>query len=69
MTVVFGLGMTLHLRMCTNLENGIQRNGQQQGRAVNNFFDQGEFEALKTLSGHRALCCDHLFHTNTVMST
>ena len=29
MTVVFGLGMRLHVRMCTTFENGVLRNGQQ----------------------------------------
>ena len=24
------------------------------------FIDQGEFEAMKTLSGRRALCCDKM---------
>ena len=47
MTVVFGLGMRLHVRMRTRLENGVLRNGQQSGSAVNSFFDQGKFEAIK----------------------
>ena len=54
MTVVFGLEMRLHLRMCTILENGTLRNEQLSGSAVNNFFDQGNFEAMKTLSGWEA---------------
>ena len=29
MTVVFGLGTRLHVCMCTTLENGVLRNGQQ----------------------------------------
>ena len=33
MTVVFGLGTRLRVRMRTTLENGVLRNGQQPGRA------------------------------------
>ena len=40
MTVVFGLGTRLRVRMHTTLENGVLCNGQQPRRAVNNFFDQ-----------------------------
>ena len=58
MTVVFGLGTRLLVRMCTTLENGILHNGQQQGRAENSFIDQGELVAMKTLSGRKALRCD-----------
>ena len=37
---------------------------------VNSFFDQGEFEAMKTLSDHRAPRCDkHQFHANMTVST
>ena len=49
--MVFGLGMRLHVRMRTRLENGVLRNGQQSGSAVNSSFEQGKFEAKKTLSG------------------
>ena len=58
MTVVFGLGTRLRVRMRTTLENGVLRNGQQPGRAENSFIDQGEFVAMKTLSGFKALRCD-----------
>ena len=58
MTVVFGLGTKLRVRMRTTLENGVLRNRQQPGRAENNFIDQGEFVAIKTLSGCKALRCD-----------
>ena len=54
MTVVFGLGTRLHVRMRTRLENGVLRNGQQSGSAVNSFFDLGKLEAVKTLSGWEA---------------
>ena len=54
MTVVFGLGMKLHVRMRTTLENGILRNRQQPGRAENSFIDQDKFVAMKTLSGCKA---------------
>ena len=61
--VICGLGMRLHVCMCTKLENGILCNGQQLGSAVNSFVNQGEFEAIKMLSGRRALRCDkHQFH-------
>ena len=43
MTVVFGLGTRLCVRMCTTFENAVIRNGQQPGSAVNNFIDHGEF--------------------------
>ena len=58
MTVVFGLGTKLRVRMRTTLENDILRNGQQPGRAENSFIDQGEFVAMKMLSGCNALRCD-----------
>ena len=58
MTVVFGLGTRLHVRMRTRSENGVLRNGQQSGSAVNSFFDQGKFEAMKSLSGWDAARCD-----------
>ena len=46
------------MRMRTTLENGVLRNGQQPGRAENSFIDQGEFVAMKMLSGCKALRCD-----------
>ena len=58
MTVVFGLGMRLHVCMCTRLENGVLRNGQQSCSAVNSFFYQGKFEVIKSLSSWEAACCD-----------
>jgi len=51
MTVVFGLGTRLHVRMRTTLENGVLRNRQQPGWAENSFIDQDEFVAMKTLNG------------------
>ena len=51
-TVVFGLG---DVRMCKTLQNGVVRNGQQLGSGVNIFIDHDKFEAMKTLSGCRAL--------------
>ena len=57
MTVVFGLGTRLHVRMCTKLENGVLCNGQQLGSAVNNFFDHGKL-AMKSLSGCEAARSD-----------
>ena len=58
MTIVFGLGTKLCMCMCTTFENGILRNGQQPGSAVNSFIDQGEFVAMKTPISCRALCYD-----------
>ena len=58
MTVVFGLGTRLGVHMRTTLENGVLRNEQLSGSAVNNFFDQGNFVAMKTLSGWEAARCD-----------
>ena len=55
MTAVFGLGTTLRVRMRAALENGVLHNGQQPGRAENSFINQGEFVAMKTLSGHNPL--------------
>ena len=37
---------------------GVLRNGQQPGRAMNSFINQGEFVNMKTLSGRRAPSCD-----------
>ena len=69
-TVVFGLGMRLHVHVCTQLENGILCNGQQLGSAVNSFIDQDEFEAMETLSGRKALHCDkHQFCDKMMVNT
>ena len=38
MIVVFGLGMRLHVRMHTKLENGVLRNRQQPQSVVNGFY-------------------------------
>ena len=58
MTVVFGLGTRLGVHMRTTLENGVLRNEELSGSAVNNFFDQGNFVAMKMLSGWEAAHCD-----------
>ena len=62
MTVVLGLGTRLRVCMRTTFENGVLRNGQQPGSAVNyavnSSIDQGEFRAMKTLSGYIAPRCD-----------
>ena len=47
MTVVFGLGTRLHVRMRTPLENGVLRNRQQPGRAENSFIDRDEFVVIR----------------------
>ena len=70
MIVVFSLGTRLHVHMRTKLENGVLRNGQPTQSVVNGFSDQGEFEAMKTLSGWEAACCDeHQFHAKIKVST
>ena len=70
MTVVFGLGTRLCVRMRTTFENGVLRNGQQPGSAVNSFIDLGEFGAMKTLSGRIAPRCDkHQFCDKMTVST
>ena len=56
--MVFSLGMRLRVRMHTKLENGVLSNGQQPHCVVNGFVEQGEFEAMKTLSGWEAAHCD-----------
>ena len=58
MTVVFGLGTRLGVHMRTTLENGVLHNEELSGSAVNNFFDQGNFVAMKMLSGWEAARCD-----------
>ena len=66
MTVVFGLDTRLHVHMRTILENDVLRKEQPSGSAVNNFFDQGHFEAMKTLSGcEAARCNEHQFDAKT----
>ena len=58
MTVVFDLGMRLRVHMRTKLENGVLSNGQ------------GEFKAMKTLSGCRAPHCDkHQFCAKMTVRT
>ena len=54
MSMVFGLGMRLCVHMRTKLENSVLHNGQQPEC----YEWQDEFEAIKTLSGHRAARCD-----------
>ena len=49
--MVFGLGTRLRVCMRTKLENGVLHNGQPTQSVVNGFSDQGELEAMKTLSG------------------
>ena len=62
--------MRLHVRMHTKLENGILCNGQPTQSVVNGFSDQGEFEAMKMLSGWEAACCDeHQFRAKIEVST
>ena len=70
MIVIFGLGTRLRVRMRTTFEKGVLRNGQQPASAVNNFIDQGEFGAMKTLSDHIAPHYDkHQFCDKMTVST
>ena len=70
MTVVFGLGTRLRMRMHTTFENGVLRNGQQPDRAVNSIIDPDEFVVMKTLSGRRAPRNDkHQFRDKMTVST
>ena len=58
------------MSMSTRLENGILHNIWQPVSAVKSFIDLGEFEAIKILSGLRALCCDkHQFHAKMAVRT
>ena len=56
LTAVYGLETRLHvcMRIRKKLENDILCNRQQLLSVVNGFTDQGEFEVMKMLSGHRA---------------
>ena len=49
MTVVFGLGTRLRVRMRTTLENGVLRNRQQPGRGENSFIDRDDYEDAEWL--------------------
>ena len=70
MTVAFGLGTRLRVRMRTTLENGVLRNRQQPGRAENSFIESDKFIAMKTLSGCKAPRCDkHQFRDKMTVST
>ena len=56
--------------MRTTFENGVLRNGSGQAEPVNSFIDQGEFGAMKTLSGRIAPRCDkHQFCDKMTVST
>ena len=56
--------------MCACLQNGILHNGQQLGSAMNNSERAEKFEAMKMLSGCRALCYDkHQFCAKTMVDT
>ena len=70
MTYGLWFGKRLRVRMRTTLENGVLRNEQPSGSAANNFFDQGNFEAMKTLSGWEAARCgEHQFCAKMKVST
>ena len=69
MTVVFGLGTRLRVRMRTKLENGILSKRTAATVLWIDFIDQGEFEAMKMLSGYAAPRCDkHQFHAKMTVS-
>ena len=72
MIVVFGLGTRLHVRMRTKLENGVLTTDSSHRVRVllMAFIDQGEFEAMKTLSSRRAPRSDkHQFRAKVKAST
>ena len=51
--------------MCTYIQNGVLRNGQQAQSVVNGFF----FEAMKTVSGRGAHCDQNQFPAKMMVST
>ena len=56
--------------MCACLQNGVLHNGQQLDSAMNNSERAEKFEAMKMLSGCRALCYDkHQFCAKTMVDT
>ena len=63
MIMVFGMGTRLHVRMCTTLENGVLRHGQQPQSA---FIDQGEVETLRGCETAR--CDEHPFRAKIKVS-
>ena len=70
MTMVFGLGTRLLVRMRITLENSVLCNRQQLGRAENSFIDQDEFVAMKMLSRCKVPCYDkHQFHDKIKVRT
>ena len=70
MTMVFGLGTRLLVRMRIMLENGILCNRQQPGRAENSFINQDIFVAMKTLSGCKVPRYNkHQFHDEMKVRT
>ena len=70
MTVVFGLGTRPRMRMRTKLENGVLSKDSSLRVLRMAFVDQGELEAMKTLSGWEAVRCDeHPFRTKMKVST
>ena len=70
MSVVFGLGTRLPVRMRTKLENGVLHNEQRPQSVVNGFsLTRVNFEAMKTLSGWEAARYDdHPFHAKIKVS-
>ena len=56
--------------MHTTLKNDVLRNEQPSGSAVNSFFDQDNFEAMKMFSGLEAAHSDkHQFRAKFKVST
>ena len=65
MTVVFGLENKI---MCAHAYNIYKWRPTQ--RTATGFIDQGEFVAMKTLSGCKAPCCDkHQFCDKMTVNT
>ena len=70
MSVAFGLGTRLHVRACVqNLKMASFTTNSKHSVLGMAFIDQGEFEAMKTLSGCEAARCDeHPFHAKIKVS-
>ena len=58
MTMVFGLGTSSTCAHAYNFRKWRPTQRAAVGSAVNNFFDQGNFEAMKTINGWEVARCD-----------
>ena len=70
MSMVFGLGMRLRVRMRTKLENGVLHNGQQPQCCEWLLLTRVNLKLFKSLSGWEAACSDeHQFRAIIKAST